>query len=203
VIALVVSRCQPARLLSRPVTTVSVLGLAAHVFYEIGCGVGMPLASLLGVRPAAAGWAAATVGGLRATRQRGRGADVAFVVFNGAALAVAVGHLGGWPKAAGRRLPWLVSCEGLSGPAMPTYNTILYLSAASAAAALLTENGLAARRWAALPLLGSRAAARMQHREHERLVALAAEHPRWAYRRLRDPAAPPDTSAAGSHGGGI
>lgn len=174
----------------RPLTTVSVLGVAAHIFYELGCGVGMPLASVLGPRLAAATWSGATGALLVSARRPGRARDVGFVLFHGASLSVALGHLSGWPRRhLGLPVPWLSTCEGLGGRLMPAYNVILYTCAASAVAALVRENGSASRSFALPPVLLFRLLARTQHAEYDRMVEDAHRQPRWSYRRLVAPPA--------------
>ncbi len=44
----------------RPWTRLAGAAMAGHVFFELGAGVGMPFASVLGPLPAAAVWATAT-----------------------------------------------------------------------------------------------------------------------------------------------
>jgi hypothetical protein len=169
--------------LRRPWTRLAGAAMAGHVFFELGAGVGMPFASLLGPAPAAATWAAGTVAVQRAAGSPGR--DVPLAVVNGLSLAAAVGHLAGWPR---RRnalgLPWLTDCEGLGPELMRWYNPIVYAGGVAAAAALLAENR-AAPRWAGvLPLAAVPLLIRVQHAEHERLRRLAVRRPGWWNRRL-------------------
>jgi hypothetical protein len=157
--------------------------MAAHVFFELGAGVGMPFVSVLGPVPAAGLWAAGSVWVQRAAGcQRG---DRALFVVNGLSLAAAVGHLTGWPRRRTRLgLPWLTDCEGLGSGLMRWYNPIVYAGGTAAAAALLTENG-SAPRWAGmLPLALVPVLIRVQHAEHERLRRLAVRRPGWWNRRL-------------------
>src|SRR3954447_22116074 len=55
----------------RPWTRLASTALAGHVFFELGAGVGMPFASVLGPVPAAACWAAGTLQVQRAARSPG------------------------------------------------------------------------------------------------------------------------------------
>jgi hypothetical protein len=59
------------------------VAIAAHVFYELFSGVGMPFASFVGRAPAAMGWAAGSLWLFRAAQQRPRSADRMFAVVNG------------------------------------------------------------------------------------------------------------------------
>jgi hypothetical protein len=158
--------------------------MAGHVFFELGAGVGMPFASVLGPGPAAAVWAAGTV---RVQRAAGSpSADTALAVVNALSLAAAVGHLAGWPRRRTRLgLPWLTDCEGLGPGLMRWYNPIVYAGGVAALAALLTESRTAPRPARVLPLLLVPALVRVQHAEHERLRRLAARRPAWWNRRLQ------------------
>jgi hypothetical protein len=158
--------------------------MAGHVFFELGAGVGMPLASVLGPLPAAGVWAAGSVWVQRAAGSPT--ADRALAVVDGLSLAAAVGHLAGWPRRRTRvGLPWLTDCEGLGPGLMRWYNPIVYAGGVAAAAALLAENR-AAPRWAGvLPLAAVPLLIRVQHAEHERLRRLAVRRPGWWNRRLR------------------
>jgi hypothetical protein len=170
--------------LRRPWTRLASAAMAGHVFFELGAGVGMPLASVLGPVPAAACWATGTVAVQKAAGSPSR--DTALAVVNGVSLAAALGHLAGWPRRRTRvGLPWLTECEGLGPALMRWYNPIVYLGGVAAAVALATENG-AGPRWAGLaPLALVPALIRVQHVEHERLRRLAARRPGWWNRRLQ------------------
>jgi hypothetical protein len=167
----------------RPWTRLASAALAGHVFFELGAGVGMPFASVLGPVPAAACWATATGAVQKIAGSPSR--DTALAVVNGTGLAAVVGHLAGWPRRRTRLgLPWLTDCEGLGPQLMRWYNPIIYTGGVAAAAALLSENR-AAPRWAGLaPLLLVPALVRVQHVEHERLRRLALRRPGWWNRRL-------------------
>ena len=170
--------------LRRPWTRLAGAAMAGHVFFELGAGVGMPFASVLGPVPAAAAWAAGSVAVQKAAGASSR--DTALAVVNGASLAAAAGHLAGWPRRRTRLgLPLLTDCEGLGPELMRWYNPIIYAGGVAAAAALVTENR-AAPRWADLaPLLLVPALVRVQHVEHERLRRLAIRRPGWWNRRLQ------------------
>jgi len=158
--------------------------MAGHVFFELGAGVGMPFASVLGPIPAAGCWAAGAVAVQRSAGSSSR--DTVLAAVNGTSLAAAVAHLAGWPR---RRtllgLPWLTDCEGLGADLMRWYNPIVYAGGVAAAVALLTESR-AAPRWAGpAPLLLVPLLIRVQHAEHERLRRLAVRRPGWWNRRLQ------------------
>ncbi|KAB2343732.1 hypothetical protein [Actinomadura rudentiformis] len=166
-------------------TRIAIAGMAGHVFFELAAGVGMPLASLVGARGAAVGWAVGTRTAWRAAGRRGY-AETAFAALNTMSLAAVIAHLAGWPRRYTRaRLPWLRDCEGLGPEMMPFYNPILYVSGAAALGALLTENRRAPHGLPLLtvPLVPVLIAA--QHCEHRRLTRIAAERPGWWNRRLR------------------
>jgi hypothetical protein len=168
----------------RPWTRLAGAAMAGHVFFELGAGVGMPLASVLGPAPAAAFWATAMGAVQKAAGSPSR--DTALAVVNGTSLAAALGHLAGWPRRRTRLgLPWLTDCEGLGPELMRWYNPIIYAGGVAAAAALVSETP-SAPRWARLaPLLLVPALVRVQHIEHERLRRLAIRRPGWWNRRLQ------------------
>ncbi|MGI5522317.1 hypothetical protein ACQEUX_15370 [Micromonospora sp. CA-259024] len=170
----------------RPLTRLATAGLAAHVFFELGAGVGMPTASVLGPVPAAGLWALAAGTVWRAAGTRPASGDVVFAVCNGAGLAAVIAHLQGWPHRRTRLgLPWLRECEGLGPDLMRYYNPILYVSGAAALGALLRENRSAPRY---LPLLALGLVPLFivgQHAEHWRLREMARRRPGWWNRRLR------------------
>jgi hypothetical protein len=158
--------------------------MAGHVFFELGAGVGMPFASVLGPVPAAGLWAAGS-----AWVQRAAGSPTsehALTVVNGLSLAAAVGHLTGWPRRRTRLgLPWLTDCEGLGPGLMRWYNPIVYAGGTAATAALLTENRSAPMWVGVLPLALVPLLIRVQHAEHERLRRIAGRRPGWWNRRLQ------------------
>lgn len=167
----------------RPMTRLGVAGLAAHVFFELGAGVGMPLASVVGPVRAAVLWAV-TAGSV--WQRAGRSSrDWMFVVVNGFGVAAVTAHLAGWPTRRTRAgLPWLLDCEGLGPQLMRYYNPILYASLAACAAALIRENRGAPRKLALLPLALVPLLAAAQHAEHRRLKDIATHAPAWWNRRL-------------------
>ncbi|ADB34265.1 hypothetical protein Kfla_5251 [Kribbella flavida DSM 17836] len=176
-----------------PYTGLGVAGLTGHVFFELGAGVGMPLASVVGAAPAAGLWATAGAAGIRraagwsTAEPAGRWAGLV----NGLGIGAFVAHLSSWPKAESaarhRRfvLPWLADCEDLGPRLTPAYNVILYGSAVASVAGLLRESrggrpaGLALAALA-VPVLGA-----AQHWEIARLRAQARRSPAWWNRRLR------------------
>jgi len=165
-------------------TQAGTVGTAAHVFYELGAGVGMPFASRLGPAPAATVWALSSAAAFREAGRQPPSRDPAFAVLNGMFLAAVIAHFAAWPRTRRAGLPWLTECEGLRGREMVPYNLILYQSGLSAMAALVLENRRS-RVWGALvpvvlvPLLMSD-----QHREYGRLRSQARRRPRWWNRRL-------------------
>jgi hypothetical protein len=170
----------------RPMTRLATAGLAMHVFFELGAGVGMPFASVLGPLPAAGLWAVGTRVIWRAAGVRPPSADVAFALWNGVGVAVVVAHFIGWPsRRTGLGVPWLRGCEGLGPRLMPLYNPILYASALSALAALVRENRSAPRPLALSSLALVPPLVAIQHAEHRRLKDRARERPSWWTRRLR------------------
>jgi len=162
------------------------LAVAAHVFYELAAGVGMPFASRVGPAAAATFWASGASVAFREAGRQPPSRDPAFAVLNGVFLSAVVAHFAAWPRTSRAGLPWLTECEGLRGRAMPAYNSILYLSAVAALASLLTENRRG-RAWGALvPLAVVPALMSEQHREHRRLRERASRDRRWWNRRLAD-----------------
>jgi hypothetical protein len=165
-------------------TQAGTVAIGAHVFYELAAGVGMPFASRVGPAPAAVLWGAGSAVAFREAGRQPPSRDPAFAVLNGMFLSAVIAHFATWPRTRRTGLPWLTECEGLRGRLMAPYNGILYLSAGSALAALLTENRRG-RVWGALvpvavvPWLMSE-----QHREHARLRAQAVRRPAWWNRRL-------------------
>src|SRR3954462_12987842 len=179
-----------SRARARPWTRAAVAGSAAHVFLELGAGVGMPGASVAGPVPAALIWA----GGTRAVwriASSGRWTPTARCASTTAWLTAVVAHYTGWPHRQPRRhrlrLPWLTECEGLRGTVMVPYNLVLLFSGAAAVVALLRENrsALAVLGWAPLVLIP--AFGRFQHAEQRRLSRGAEERPAWWNRRLQSP----------------
>jgi hypothetical protein len=160
------------------------VGTAAHVFYELASGVGMPAASVVGPVPAVAAWATATAGVLGSAGRADPSHDRAFASLNGLFLAAVIGHYVAWPWTR-RGLPWLADCEGLGSERMPVYNTILYLSGGAALAGLLLENRDGRARAALLAVSLVPVTVVLQRREFRRLQELAWRRPGWWNRRLR------------------
>ncbi|GAB2651392.1 hypothetical protein [Kribbella swartbergensis] len=168
---------------ARPFTRWGVLGLAGHVYFELGAGVGMPFASVIGPAPAAGLWAAATT---KTLRELGRpeGATLAGLV-NGFGVAAMIGHLSAWPTRRTRLgLPWLRDCEGLGPELMPAYNTILYLTGAAAVGGLLRESRHRFASGVVLPMVAVPVIAAAQRWEYRRLRQQAQLRPTWWTRRL-------------------
>jgi hypothetical protein len=170
----------------RPLTRLTALGLAAHVFFELGAGVGMPAASFVGPRPAALLWGVGASRVVRAAGARDTSADSRLALVNGFALAAVTAHLLAWSRGRTRvGLPWLIDCERLGPELMPAYNTMIYLTAASALAGLAAENRSEPTCRPLLAVLVAPALAAMQHLEVRRLTEQANQRPAWWNRRLQ------------------
>jgi len=72
----------------RPWTRLAGAAMAGHVFFELGAGVGMPFASVLGPAPAAALWTTATAWLQRAAGDPSRDTALAAVTFRLSCVAV-------------------------------------------------------------------------------------------------------------------
>jgi hypothetical protein len=167
-------------------TRLAAAGLAGHVFFELGAGVGMPFASILGPVPAAGLWTAGTAAFWRAAKTGSATWDSAFALVNSVGLAAVVAHLTGWPARRTRvGLPWLRDCEGLGPDLMRYYNPILYVGGLAAVAALIRENRSAPRQLPMLAAVLVPALVAAQHWEHERLKEAARTGPGWWNRRLQ------------------
>jgi hypothetical protein len=166
-------------------TRVGVVGIGAHVFYELVCGVGMPLASVAGPAPAAVSWGEGTAYVFRATgRERKLSGDTAFALLNGAFLSAVLAHFAYWPKRYVTGLPWLTECEGLRGTVMAPYNLILYISGIAAVGGL-RQSGRAGLRGAMVPVVLVPLVVAIQHYEFKRLRSQAVRRPGWWNRRLQ------------------
>jgi hypothetical protein len=169
----------------RPLTRLAVAGLAGHVFFELGAGVGMPLASVLGPLPAAALWAFATGTAWREAGRRSSRSDGAFALLDAAGLAAVAAHLAGWPRRRSRLgVPVLEDCEGLGPELMRYYNPIVLGSGAAALAGLVAENRSASKGPTLLVLCGTPVVVAAQRAEFRRLVRIASIQPAWWNRRL-------------------
>jgi len=169
----------------RPLTRLTVVSLAAHVAFELGAGVGLPLASVVGPYAATGFWTVVT-GGVLAASTRDARADNLLAAANGFGLAAVSAHLLGWPTRPTRTgLPWLEDCEGLGPELMPYYNPILYCSGVTGLLAVACENRTARVRLSAAMLGLVPVLIAYQHWEHRRLVRQAHTRPRWWNRRLR------------------
>jgi len=172
------------RLRRRPWTRAASVLTGAHVFYELGAGVAVPLASRLGIAPATALFAAATAAAVREAGRRPAAADRAFGALNGLYLAAVAGHFTSWPRRRGVGVPWLTECEGLRGPALQPYNAILHLSWMAAVGGLAENRP--GRRWGvAAAALVTPLLVRVTPKEYARLLDQAQRRPRWWNRRLQ------------------
>lgn len=168
----------------RPWTRLGTLAIGAHLLYELASGVAVPLASRVGVGPAASLYSAMTALCLREAGRRPQSQDTVFAVVNGAYLSAVIGHFTTWPRTTVAGLPWLTECEGLHGRLMPAYNAILYVSGVAAVAGLV-ENRRGAVTGALVPALLVPVLVRAAPREYERLILQARRRPRWWNRRLQ------------------
>jgi hypothetical protein len=161
-----------------------VLTVGGHLAYEILSGVGVPLASRLGVRPAATCYLVSCVAAYRSagrlTTPRG---DRRFAVANGLFAAAMISHFTVWPRSTRGGLPWLTESEGLEGRLMGPYNALLYVSAVAAVGGAV-ENRRAWRWFVSTLLLVVPLLRRGTPPEYLRLLTQAAEAPRWWNRRL-------------------
>jgi hypothetical protein len=163
-------------------TRLGTLAIAAHVFYELACGVAMPSASVVGAMPAAAGWATGTAAVYRSAGRRPRTDDGVFALVNGMYMAAVIAHFAAWPKRWRAGVPALSECEGLRGPVMTPYNAILYLSGIAAVGGVYENRNLAK---AATPILLVPMLIGVQHWEFTRLRRQASRRPSWWNRRLQ------------------
>jgi len=161
-----------------------VLSVAGHLAYELLGGVGVPLASRVGVTAATAGFAVPSVVAYRAAgRVPSPRGDRRFAVANGLFASAVIAHFTSWPRTTRAGLPWLTECEGLEGRLMGPYNVVLYVSAVAAVGGAVENRG--AWRWfVATPLVVVPVLRRETPPEYQRLLAQAAERPRWWNRRL-------------------
>ena len=167
--------------------------MGAHVFYELGAGVGMPGALRLGPAGAAATWAVGTATVLHGAGRHPEAWDPAYDVLDATYLAAVLAHLAGWPRVGVPGLPhvglpWLRECEGMRGPVVAPYNVIVLVSGLAALAAL---GGSARGRLlgVVVPALLVPSLVRSQHRQVALLGARAQRRPAWWNRRLAGPAA--------------
>jgi hypothetical protein len=169
----------------RPWTRLGIVSMAGHLAYELAAGVAVPLASRVGVRPAAAAYGlSAATAYVPAGRLRTPRGDRAFAVANGLFMAAVIGHYSSWPRMWRAGLPWLTECEGLEGPLIGPYNVLLQVSAVAAVGGLHENRS----QW----LWGVVTAAVVSPvmrwatpREYAQLVQQAVDQPRWWNRRLR------------------
>jgi hypothetical protein len=175
---------EPSTVRSRPWTRLGLLTIAGHLAYELAFGVSVPLASRLGITPAATGYAVSTVAAYRAAgRLPSPHGDRRFAIANGLFASAAISHMTSWPRTSRAGLPWLTECEGLEGRLMGPYNALLYVSAAAAVLGVVENRR--AWHWSTLtPLLVVPLLRRETPVEFQRLLAQAAERPRWWNRRL-------------------
>jgi hypothetical protein len=161
-----------------------VLSVAGHLGYELVAGVGVPLASRVGVTAATTGYAASSVAAYRAAGHlpSPRG-DRRFAVANGLFASAVISHFTSWPRTTRAGLPWLTECEGLDGRLMGPYNALLYVSAVAAVGGAI-ENRRAWRWFTLTPLVVVPLLRRETPPEYQRLLTQAAERPRWWNRRL-------------------
>lgn len=160
------------------------LAVGGHLAYELTAGVGVPLASRVGVTAATTAYAGSTLAAYRAAGRLAppRG-DRRFAVANGLFASAMLSHFTSWPRTRRAGLPWLTECEGLEGRLLGPYHLLLYLSTVAAIGGAV-ENRRAWRRFLVTPLVAAPLLRRETPREYRRLLAQAAERPRWWNRRL-------------------
>src|SRR4051812_49965298 len=165
--------------------------MAGHLAYELVGGVGVPLASRVGVTAATTGYAVASVVAYRAAGHLSAPAgDRRFAVTNALFASAVIAHLTSWPRVSRAGLPWLTECEGLEGRLVGPYNALLYLSAVAAVGGAIENR----REWrwvvmtpgVVLPGLRWGAPA-----GDERLLSPAAQEAHWWDRPLTPPPPPP------------
>lgn len=160
------------------------LAVGGHLAYELFAGVGVPLASRVGVTAAATGFAVPSVAAYRAAGNlRSPDGDRRLAVTNGVFASAVISHFTSWPRTRKAGLPWLTECEGLEGRLMGPYNLLLYLSAVAAVGGAV-ENRRAWRWFVATPLIVVPLLRRGTPPEYQRLLTQAAVRPRWWNRRL-------------------
>ena len=160
------------------------VGVAGHLAYELAAGVAVPGASRLGVSATTAAYAVSSALAYRAAGHlpSPRG-DRRFAVANGLFASAVISHFTSWPRTTRAGLPWLTECEGLDGRLIAPYNAILYLSAVAAVGGAVENRG--AWQWFALtPAVVVPLLRRETPVEYHRLLAQAAQRPRWWNRRL-------------------
>src|SRR3954453_4746084 len=81
----------------RPLSRLATAGAAAHVFFDLAAGVGIPFASLLGPRADAGLWPSSAAGGWRSAAHRPPSADRVLAVGNAISLAAVIVHFSAWP----------------------------------------------------------------------------------------------------------
>jgi hypothetical protein len=169
---------------SRPWTRLAVLTMAGHLAYELVGGVGVPLASRVGVTAATTGYAVASVAAYQAAGHLPAPVgDRRFAVTNGLFASAVITHLTSWPRITRAGLPWLTECEGLEGRLIGPYNALLYLSAVAAVGGAV-ENRRAWAWFVVTPVVAVPVLRRETPAEYERLLSQAAEEPHWWNRRL-------------------
>jgi hypothetical protein len=166
----------------RPWTRLGTVAIAAHVFYELACGVAMPSASIVGPAPAAAGWVSGSAWLYRSAGRQPRSRDRLFAVVNGVYLAAVIAHFAYWPKRWRAGVPLLVECEGLRGRVIVPYNMILYASGIAAAGGVYENRNLAT---AATPIVLVPILIGLQRWEFMRIRRHARRRPAWWNRRLQ------------------
>jgi hypothetical protein len=156
-----------------------VLTIGGHLAYELFSGVAVPLASRVGIVAATSGYTVSSVAAYRAAGRvpppRG---DRWFAVANGVFVSAVITHFTSWPRTTRAGLPWLTQSEGIEGRLVGPYNALLYIAAVAAVGGAI-ENRRAWRSFVLTPLTVVPLLRRGTPSEYQRLLAQAAERPRW------------------------
>ena len=172
--------------MKRPYTAASVAGTAAHHTFELGAGVGLVFQPELGLPGALALWGTLLPVGFVQAARSDDALESVLAFGRGASLGGVAVHFILWPWR--RRLgifPWLTEAEGLRGRQLPAYNTVLYLWALAAIAALLRETPRRSRRWALLGLAATVVFRKSAEYHFRWATEQAKVNPQWWNRGLR------------------
>ena len=168
----------------RPLHALTATATAAHHVFELAAGTGLVFQPYIGLARAAGLWSVGLPGWFAAAARGSKRWDRPLAFLAGLSIGGATVHFTLWPFRLKRGLPVLVEAEGLKPEQLPAYNAVLYVWAASAAAALAVETPREARRWA---LAGMLAAVPLRWSARHHFVWIkdqARSHPAWWNRAL-------------------